>query len=217
MTTALFWRPRQWPRSAVDLKTKSSDGRLWRSCARVLSWGLRSSGDDLLSDVSPRCVSALKAVVDNRLRKKVSLQPGDVVAIAAEGGRLLSACVHYEFNVRFGIWALNNVFQVARVPSQSRVVRHPFYSDLEGFREGTWTRVGNSKRLLKLFPATPVIYHKPASDDPETGKYGCWEAPDGTCRRISKKEATELGLLSGTYRQHISSPLVNRYLTDWIG
>jgi hypothetical protein len=92
------------------------------------------------------------------------------------------------------------------------VLRFPIYSGGRFVANGRWRRVGYFPELLGSFPTEPEIYHskKNFPTDDRIGPYGSAENARDELRAITKKEAEDVGLLTGQYRQGMLEDFLDR-------
>jgi hypothetical protein len=167
---------------------------------------LRRCGDDVLSSV-PR--SAIRGVAV--MAKGPSPKPGDIVAIPASGEKHHLAVVleNDRFGVAYGLFKGATDSTSVSKKSHPPVNRRPVYSGEEPIASGRWEIVGHDEALRDLFDDAE-IFHKPDPDDDELGQYGAAEKADESLRKLTKKEADEVGLLDGGYRQILSPEQVEK-------
>lgn len=198
----------------------------------LLTWGLRSCSLDILADVNPCNVLALKPKL---LRKgKITVKPGDLVAIPARGGGYyFTVFITQEWadGPAFGIIKGKYTLKPPSEDWQPDTLQPPVYSDNRLIASGRWRVIGNYPHLLKLFPEHPEIYypHKAAALVCSTGKgaiirpgevgpYGSAVTPGGRgVRHVSKEEAEALGLLSGEYHQGLLAEEFEEFLERRLG
>jgi hypothetical protein len=169
----------------------------------LLAHGIRGCSADILSNVNAQSITALNAVVDRR--KKVIVAPGDVIAVPAKRGGF--HFVVFITKNRFG-WAFGLLQGWSHAPRVTRTwkakpVKHPIYSGIDSIVSGRWRIVENRTDLMPMFPSHPEIFYTsalaPEDADPKPGRYGCAISADGRGRRLTKREATEIGLDTNEY------------------
>ncbi len=120
----------------------------------LLTWGLRGCKDEILEDVNTANVLALRPKLARR--GKITLQPGDVVAIPARSGDYYMAVfiTNNRFGHAFGVLREKHKFQPVQPGSKPEVLPYPFYADSEYITSGRWRKLGNHSlsRLLKIAP-----------------------------------------------------------------
>ena len=179
----------------------------------ILAAALQSaSHSDLFSDVSSASVAGLKPVL-TKVPKKI--QPGSIIGVPSQSGDKF--LVVYLMSNRFG-----DVFGIfkgrfRKLPNWEKLQPggRPVVSHLRPVREGRWPLLGIRSELASLFPAEPEIYHAKTGrniENPAIGPYGSAETADNKLRSISKKEAEEVGLLSGEYRAVLLEERLVAYL-----
>jgi len=173
----------------------------------LLTWAVRSCGDGL-ADVNVENLEALEPKL--RRRGKVTVRPGDVVAIPRAGDEKdVYLAVYITSNKRFG-----HAFGVLRGHHPLKPFRNdpgrkpsalplPIYTTLHGVASGRWPVVGHAPDLLALFPSQPEIYHhkKYNQENHRIGPFGAAESPTGELRNLTEQEARDVGLLSDEYTQ----------------
>ncbi len=185
----------------------------------ILAVSLQACSGDLLSDVDVQAVEKLTPKVASH--KKVSLKPGDVLAVPREKGGyyFVIYITSNRFGEAFGIFEGHR--QVPHVPSRWEPVpaKFPVYTGKTLVVSGRWRRIDHREDLLDLFPKSPEIYHS-KSDNPSNdriGFYGSAEAPTGELRGLNESEARQIGLVQGTYRQVMLEEQFEKYLRDALG
>jgi hypothetical protein len=192
----------------------------------LLAWGFRGCSADLLKDINPFQVVALKAKVSGK--GKIRSMPGDVVAIPAGRGEHYLAVYLGRFRGPFG-----HAFGVIlgrhrlRPPTpdwEPAVYRRPVCTEIQPISSGRWKVLAHRPDFLARFPPYPEHFHRKSDfpDDPRIGPFGSAEAPteyegergrEGvvdystgteTCvlRHLSREEAEAIGLEAGDFFQN---------------
>jgi hypothetical protein len=185
----------------------------------ILAVSLQSCSGDLLSDVDVQAVEKLMPKVAPH--KKVSLKPGDVLAIPREKGGyyFVIYIISNRFGEAFGIFGGHR--QVPHVASRWEPVpvRLPVYTGKSLVVSGRWRRIDHREDLLDLFPKSPEIYHS-KSDNPSNdriGPFGSGETSAEELRDLTESEANQIGLIQGTYHQGMLEEQFEKYLQDTLG
>lgn len=184
----------------------------------VIAASLRDASNSLTSDDA----SALAILKPELLRRgKVTLRPGDIVAIPAPDGAFFTAVVldRNAFGTAYGLFEGAGPIRRVSAESHPSTLPFPVYTGDESLANGSWRIVGHDDELRKLFPAEPEIYHRAQviSGGPKIGKFGSAESASGRMRDLTKEEADALGLLTGEYRQVYTPELFERYLQKHAG
>lgn len=171
------------------------------------------SGRIPLTDVNGEDVR--KLTVDAKRATKP--KPGDVIGIpAGEGGyRLAVVLGQNSFGTAIGLF--DGVSAQGRLEQAIRdnPRKHPVYTEESLIKDGTWKILGHDDGLTSLFPSDPPIYHKAgAFPGVDTGEFGAAETADGDMRMLSQAEASEVGLLDGTYRQVYPAAYLQKVLDE---
>jgi len=185
-----------------------------RGICEVLAYAIACLRDDAISDANPSAVTTL--VAKKASRTKVDTRPGSLFAVPAPEGTFFFVVLITRN--RFG-WAFGVLRHVAtsshyRPTPDSQVLRYPIYSGGRFVANGRWRRVGYVPELLLSFPREPEIYHSKNDShaDECIGPYGSAENAHNELRAVSKKEAEDVGLLSGEYRQGMLEEQFEKFL-----
>ncbi len=181
----------------------------------LLAWGFKGCSSDILADIDPRDVVKLKAVAERR--PKVRLARGDIVAIPASNGEYFFV-VFLTINTDHAFGIVEGTHQITPIADDwnPKTLKYAVYSDDRLLREGRWRIVGKCERLCERFPDKPSIYldakthNKVFPNDPS--QYGVILGVRGAARHISRREAKEVGLLSGDYQQSYNGEQFEEYL-----
>jgi hypothetical protein len=180
----------------------------------LLAWGFKGCSSDILADIDPRDVVKLKAVAVRR--PKVKLTRGDIVAIPASNGEyflvvFLAKTIGYAFGIVEGTHRITPIAD----NWNPKTLKYAVYSDDRLIREGRWRIVGRCERLCERFPDKPNLYLDAKKNNllrPEDPtEYGVALVAEGY-RHVSKREAEEIGLLSGDYKQFYDDEEFEEYL-----
>lgn len=154
-------------------------------------------------------------------RKKVTLVPGDIVAIPRMMGGyyFIVHIASNQFGEAFGL--LGGHSDVPELPSDWAPVpiKYPTYSGNAFVANGRWKRVGHRDDLLGLFPKSPPIYHSKSDNilNDSIGKYGSAETASGELRDLTESDADEIGVLARKYRQIMLEEEFEGYLQSRLG
>ncbi|WP_406063103.1 hypothetical protein [Micromonospora sp. NBC_00860] len=164
----------------------------------------------LFGDVDGGQISSLS--IESPVRN-VRPKPGDVVAIRPRNNdfRLAVVLAHNRFGMAVAFLQGTSRSSL-KIPDRPKSATLPVYTDDHLIRNGTWPIVGHDEGLLTLFSSDPEIYHAPDPifADVGIGEYGSAETAAGVLRNLSEREAREVGLLDGTYRQIVTSEEIHR-------
>lgn len=185
----------------------------------LLTWGLRGCSLDLLADVNTSNVLRIEAKL--KKRGKITLKPGDIVAIPAKDGgwHLVVFITKNRFGFAYGILLGRHALKPPSPQWQPEALAHPIYSGQRAVASGRWQVVGNNPDLLALFPSDPPIYHSKMSwpNEDQIGPFGSAESASDRLRPISKQEAKEVGLLTGEYRCVLMEDEFEEFLANRLG
>jgi hypothetical protein len=185
----------------------------------ILAVSLRGCSGDLLSDVDVQAVEKLTPKVAPH--KKVSLKPGDVLAVPREKGGyyFVIYIASNRFGEAFGIFEGHR--QVPYVSSRWEPVpvKYPVYTGKALVVSGRWRRIDHREDLLDSFPKSPEIYHSKSDhpSDDQIGPYGSGEKATEELRQLTEAEARQIGLIQGTYRQVMLEEQFEKYLQETLG
>jgi hypothetical protein len=185
----------------------------------ILAVSLRGCSGDLLSDVDVQAVEKLTPKVAPH--KKVSLKPGDVLAVPREKGGyyFVIYIASNRFGEAFGIFEGHR--QVPYVSSRWEPVpvKYPVYTGKALVVSGRWRRIDHREDLLDSFPKSPEIYHSKSDhpSDDQIGPYGSGEKATEELRQLTEAEARQIGLIQGTYRQVMLEEEFEKYLQETLG
>jgi len=185
----------------------------------LLAVSLQSCSDELLSDVDVQAVEKLTPKVAPH--KKVSLKPGDLLAIPREKGGFYFVIyiTSNRFGEAFGIF--EGHWPVPHLPSSWTPVpaNLPVYTGKSLVVSGRWRRIDHREDLLDLFPKSPEIYHSKSDhpSDDQIGPYGSGETATEELRNLTESEANQIGLIQGTYRQVMLEEQFEKYLDETLG
>ena len=158
----------------------------------------------------------LKIKAEVRKKKTIACKVGDLVAIPAQNREFFMALVlaKNQFGVALGFFQGTSIIRSISIHSHPPIEPHPIYTGEEFIETGRWRIIGHDDALLSLFPAEPEIYHYQYQDKPRPGigPYGSGETISGRLRPLTKEEAEDLGLLTGTYRAVYLPDLLEEYL-----
>jgi hypothetical protein len=185
----------------------------------ILAVSLRSCSGDLLSDVDVQAVEKLTPKVAPH--KKVSLRPGDILAVPREKGGyyFVIYITSNRFGEAFGIFEGHR--QVPYVSSRWEPVptKFPVYTGKALVVSGRWRRIDHREDLLDLFPKSPEIYHSKSDhpSDDQIGPYGSGETATEDLRELTEAEARQIGLIQGIYHQGMLEEQFEKYLQKTLG
>jgi hypothetical protein len=182
----------------------------------ILAVSLRSCSGDMLSDVDVQAVEKLTPKVAPH--KKVSLKPGDILAIPREKGGyyFVIFITSNRFGEAFGIFQGHRQIPYVSSKWEPAPAKLPGYTGRALVVSGRWRRIGHREDLLDLFPTSPEIYHSKSDHplDDQIGPYGSGETATEELRDLTESEANEIGLIQGTYRQIMLEEQFEKYLQD---
>lgn len=185
----------------------------------ILAVSLQGCSGDLLSDVDVQAVEKLTPKVAPH--KKVSLKPGDILAVPREKGGyyFVIYITSNRIGEAFGIFEGHR--QVPYVSSRWEPVpiKYPVYTGRALVVSGRWRRIDHREDLLDLFPKSPEIYHSKSDNpsDDQIGPYGSGETATGELRDLTEAEANQIGLIRGTYHQGMLEEQFEKYLQGTLG
>lgn len=130
---------------------------------------------------------------------------GDVVAVPVGPGRYRHAIVVAKNNFGTALGILDGPGPLHPTAPLRSAALKPVFVGEESIANGSWPIVGHDEKLLELFDRDPEIFHRnnPNLPDPAIGPFGSGETALGRMRELSEAEATEIGLLDGSYHQFL--------------
>lgn len=187
--------------------------------SNILLAGLMESDENLLLDVNfKKKISEIKFKFNKG--KKISVQPGDIVAIPAKNGNFFLACIvaKNSFGTAYGFFQGTFTLRPNPLGEHPNICKYPIYSGDDFIASGRWKIIGRDESILSSFPDEPEIYHANQIIDIgiHIGKYGSGETASGVMRDLTKEEAEEIGLLSNDYQQVYLEEELERFLNSKI-
>lgn len=182
----------------------------------VLAAALRSINEGVAGASAE--LKGLKARLPKGRTKRTKAEVGDVVAIPLGKDAWAKAVVvaRNQFGVALGL--LNGAGPLRPHPAGSEVEvdPQPVYTGESLIIDGDWKVIGHDDALRQRFPADPEIFHRqyPDNPNPQLGPFGSAETPDGALRPVTEEEALRVGLLDGSYRQHLSPQILRDILAE---
>lgn len=142
---------------------------------------------------------------------------GDILAIPV-GSEYRFAVVLPKTSFGWAIGVLEGSHRVPRAGSiESPRADIWFYTENSEYLAGRWLNIGRDKSLIDLFPKVlERFFYRPVIVPPEMADatFGFAESPDGDLRMLEEDEASQVGVLDGSYRQSHLSRDVPRLLTE---
>ncbi len=171
-----------------------------------LTEAIREINCDIFDDFRNNEITSIQ-IKTKKLRRKTP-KAGDVIAIPMDENKFALAIFigTTSFGRAFGFFKGLHSANSNYLKQELEPLGVPCYSGFQFLSDGRWKVIGNTPRLLDLFPKEPEIYHYKHDhlDDANIGEYGSVETTDFEVRKLSKKEADRAELSTNEY---LSFPL----------
>lgn len=187
-------------------------------CEILLST-LRASSADLFRDTNPMSVTRLTPTIVRK--SKVTLKPGDVIAIPRKkGGYYFAVYVGKNFH-GLGLAVFRETSRVLQIPDNWKphlAFWFPLYTELTPMVEGRWLIVGNRPDLTDVLPHGLEVFHKRYEHSSDKiGPYGNAESADKKSRHLTKAEATDMGILDDAWSAVYLTSRMEAFLNKRLG
>jgi hypothetical protein len=147
-------------------------------------------------------------------KTRIRTRAGDLVAVPVGPGRYRHLIVLVENRFGTAVGILNGPGSLHPTAPLRPAGLRPVYVGDESIADGSWPIVGHDEKLLEHFDRDPEIFHRKNPNLPNLGigPFGSGETASGRMRELSEAEASEIGLLDGSYRQGLRPNQFEKFL-----